>query len=338
MEILNAVSNWFLDELISGNWLFYLQSLPRLLIAGLLEGLILAVIALAFVLIYRTTEIVNFAQGDFMALSIFVMLVLTQWIGPEMVYGAYPEGPWSMLLPWIISALLTILIMVLLSIGSDLLIFRNLAGQSPLAIVIITIALGFIIRSSLDVIVQPSAAASVPFPLAKRYNFDFGFFNINVAQIAVILAVPLLLAGVVLFLNKTKVGLAVQASSQNQMAAYYMGIPVPLLNTIVWGLAGALTACAGILFALVNTERVNSAVGLTLQGGILAYAAAIAGGFGSITGAIVTAILLGITHQMLQGAPGIPAFIGVNAPILFLLGVLIFRPDGLISQIQAKKV
>lgn len=338
MEIFSAIADWFVQDLVGGNWSFYLQNLPRLLVAGLLEGLILAVIALAFVLIYRTTEIVNFAQGDFMALSIFMMLVLTQWIGPEMVYGQYADGPWSMLVPWIISAVLTIILMVAFSMAADLLIFRNLAGQSPLAIVIITIALGFIIRNSLDVIVKPGAAASVPFPLAQRYNFDFGIFNINAAQIAVIVAVPLLLTAVITFLNRTKAGLAVQASSQNQMAAYYMGIPVPWLNTMVWGIAGALTACAGILFALNDTERVNSAVGLTLQGGILAYAAAIAGGFGSITGAILTAILLGMTHQLLQGAPGVPSFIGVNAPILFLLGVLFLRPDGLISQIQAKKV
>ena len=144
MELFSAVSEWFFQDLIGGNWTFYLQNLPRLLVAGLLEGMILAVIALAFVLIYRTTEIVNFAQGDFMALSIFIMLVLTQWIGPEMFYGVYPDGPWSMLVPWLISAALTIVLMIGFSIGTDLLIFRNLAGQSPLAIVIITIALGFI--------------------------------------------------------------------------------------------------------------------------------------------------------------------------------------------------
>ena len=337
MELFSAVSEWFFQDLIGGNWTFYLQNLPRLLVAGLLEGMILAVIALAFVLIYRTTEIVNFAQGDFMALSIFIMLVLTQWIGPEMVYGVYPDGPWSMLVPWLISAVLTIVLMIGFSIGADLLIFRNLAGQSPLAIVIITIALGFIIRNGLDVIVKPDAAASVPFPLAKRYNFDLGFFNIDISELITLIAVPLLLVAVVLFLNRTKVGVAVQASSQNQMAAYYMGIPVPRLNTLVWGIAGALTACAGILFALNDTARVNSAVGLTLQGGILAYAAAIAGGFGSITGAILAAILLGITHQMLQGAPGVPSFVGVNAPILFLLAILFLRPGGLVSQIQVKK-
>ena len=78
MELFSAVSEWFFQDLIGGNWAFYLQNLPRLLVAGLLEGMILAVIALAFVLIYRTTEIVNFAQGDFMALSIFIMLVLTR--------------------------------------------------------------------------------------------------------------------------------------------------------------------------------------------------------------------------------------------------------------------
>ena len=338
MELFSAVSEWFFQDLIGGNWTFYLQNLPRLLVAGLLEGMILAVIALAFVLIYRTTEIVNFAQGDFMALSIFIMLVLTQWIGPEMVYGVYPDGPWSMLVPWLISAVLTIVLMIGFSIGAELLIFRNLAGQSPLAIVIITIALGFIIRNGLDVIVKPDAAASVPFPLAKRYNFDLGFFNIDISELITLIAVPLLLVAVVLFLNRTKVGVAVQASSQNQMAAYYMGIPVPRLNTLVWGIAGALTACAGILFALNDTARVNSAVGLTLQGGILAYAAAIAGGFGSITGAILAAILLGITHQMLQGAPGVPSFVGVNAPILFLLAILFLRPGGLVSQIQVKKV
>ena len=93
MEIFSAIADWFVQDLIGGNWSFYLQNLPRLLVAGLLEGLILAVIALAFVLIYRTTEIVNFAQGDFMALSIFMMLVLTQWIDQKWSMGNMPTVP-----------------------------------------------------------------------------------------------------------------------------------------------------------------------------------------------------------------------------------------------------
>ena len=200
---------WLADTFEPSKWEFYFQSLPRFVVAGVLQGLILAVIALAFVLIYRTTEIVNFGQGDFMAISIFSMLVISDFLGPKTgAFGAAEPGILPLFWAWAAAAVLTILLMVIVSVVFDLAIFRSLTGQSPLAVVIVTIALGFIIRNALDVIVKPSAAASVKFPLPQRYSFDLGIVNINIAQIAVLVCVPLLLWGMVAFLNRTKVGLA----------------------------------------------------------------------------------------------------------------------------------
>ena len=122
-----------------------------------------------------------------------------------------------------------------------------------------------------------------------------------------------------------------QAASQNQMAAFYMGIPVKKMHSLVWALSGVIAAIAGILFA--SKGSIDPATGLL---GIKAFAAAVIGGLGSLPGALIGGLLIGIVEPF--AARYIEGDIARIMPYLLLVLVLIFRPHGILSQVQNKKV
>jgi branched-chain amino acid transport system permease protein len=133
------------------------------------------------------------------------------------------------------------------------------------------------------------------------------------------------------FFNRTKLGLAMQGASQNQLAAYYMGVPVKRVQGFIWALAGGVACIAGILFAAKGAVDPNT--GLM---GIKAFAAAVIGGFGSLPGALAGGLIVGVIEPF--ASRYIAAGYSQIAPYALLLAVLIFRPHGLFSQVRVKKV
>ncbi len=287
----------------------------QLLVSGLANGCVYGLIALGFVLIYKATEAVNFAQGDFMMLGAFVTLGLTN--------AEY------MHLPFWIAAPIAIGIMAILGYLLDFFVLRHLFGQSQTAVVILTIALGFVIRFIAGAIWghEPQTLES---PLALG-DVNFGGVVLGMADVAVIIVTVLLTIFLYQFFQRTKLGLAMQAASQNQMAAYYMGVPVRRVQGLTWGLAGAVAAVAGILFASKGTIDPNA--GLL---GIKAFAAAVIGGFGSLPGALAGGLIVGIIEPF--ASRYMAAGYSQIAPYALLLFVLVFRPHGLFSQVRTKKV
>ena len=133
------------------------------------------------------------------------------------------------------------------------------------------------------------------------------------------------------FFSKTRVGVAMQASSQNQLAAYYMGIPVRRIFSLIWAIAAGVAAIAGILLSPVSMIDVN--MGFL---GIKAFAAAVIGGFGSIPGSVIGGVLVGIVEQ-LAGYYLPVGFQEVTSNVV-LLGMLILRPQGLFAERMGKRV
>jgi len=123
-----------------------------------------------------------------------------------------------------------------------------------------------------------------------------------------------------------------QAASQNQLAAYYVGIPVKRIQSLVWALGGAVAAVAGVLFA--SKGAIDPSTGLL---GIKAFAAAVIGGFGSLPGALIGGIIIGMVEPFAAYALPAGGYSQV-APYAIMLLVLIFRPAGLFAQMQDKKV
>ena len=287
----------------------------QLLVGGIANGCIYGLIAMGFVVIYKTTEGINFAQGDIMMLGAFISLtfVNADWFG----------------LPFLVGFPLSILALGAICYAIDVLLVRRLIGQPQFSLIILTIALGFALRFVAGVI-WGHEPQPLEWPLAGQ-SLSIGGAVMGYEEVFVILSTVVLTILLYLFFAHTRWGLAMQAASQNQLAAYYMGIPVKRVSSLTWAVAGMTAAVAGTLFAAKGT--VDPTMGFV---GIKAFAAAVIGGFGSLPGALVGGLIIGISEPLAQvyAPPGVSQVV----PYALMLLVLALRPTGLFAQIQLKKV
>ena len=290
----------------------------QLLISGLSLGCVYGLIALGFVLIYRTTEMVNFAQGDLMMLGAFTAYSLIELAG----------------LPFGVGLLGTILLMALFGLLLERLVLRPMIGEPLFAVLMITIGIGLILRT-VAVAVWGAETRTIETPMSggvlRLGDPATGDVSIGHENLAVIGGTALCCIALFLFLRFTRVGVAMQASSQNQKAAYFVGIPVGRMVALAWALAAGIAGLAGLLVAPISLIDPN--MGFI---GIKAFAAAIVGGFGSLAGAMAGGLLIGVVEQ-LAGLYLPPALAGVSGYGLLLV-VLLVRPEGLFPTLQAKKV
>jgi branched-chain amino acid transport system permease protein len=287
--------------------------LAQLIVGGVAQGCVYGLIALGFVLIYKATEMVNFAQGDVMMLGAFMALTFIGTMGMNYWLGF----------------LLAALAMAVFGYLLDALILRRIIGQPQFAIVILTISLGFIFRSAAGFI-WGHETQSFPTPFTNR-SLNAGGLILPLETLSTI-AGTLILAGLLfLFFNYTRIGNAMQAASQNQLAAYYMGIPVKRINSLIWALSAVVATIAGVL--LSPTSLVDPGIGFL---GIKAFAAAVVGGFGSLIGTVLGGLIVGVSETL--AGRFLPTGFKEIVAYLIMLGVLFVRPQGLFSTIQRKKV
>ncbi len=287
----------------------------QLIVSGLANGCVYGLIALGFVLIYKATEAVNFAQGDFMMLGAFITLGLTnaEYMG----------------LPFWVSVPIAILIMGVFGYLLDMLVLRRMFGQSQIAVVILTIALGFVLRFAAGAI-WGHEPVSLQSPIAGK-DVNLGGLVLGLDEVLVVIVTAVATLLLYFYFNVTKLGVAMQAASQNQLAAYYMGIPVKRVHSLIWALAGAVAAIAGVLFA--SKGSIDPSAGLL---GIKAFAAAVIGGFGSLPGALLGGLIVGLIEPF--ASYYIAAGYSQIAPYLLLFLILVFRPHGILAQVHRKKV
>ena len=292
-----------------------LSQILQLLVAGVAQGCVYALVALGFVLIYKTTETVSFVQGDLMMLGAFIGLALMTFVG----------------FPFWIAVLAAIVAMGLFGVALERMVIRPILGQPAFSIVMLTIGIAYVARGLITMIPNIGTEThTLPVPY-KDAVWNWGGLVINVEQAAVIAATAGLSALLYAMFRYSKVGIAMQASSQNQLAAYYMGIPVRRLNGLVWGLAAMVAAIAGLLLAPITFVHAN--MGFI---GLKAFPAAVVGGFGSLPGAIVGGIVIGVVESLAgfflpEGFKDIAAYIVV-------LVMLMVRPNGLFGEKLRKKV
>ena len=287
----------------------------QLIISGVALGCIYALIALGFVLIYKATETVNFAQGELMMLGAFGALVLMQVAG------------WSF---WA-AAPLAVAGMMALGIVLERVVIRPILGQPQFTIVMLTIGIGYLARGLITMVPDlGSTTSTLAVPYAGQV-IDLGGAVISVEQVTVIGSTALLCGLLFAMFRYSKVGIAMQAASQNQLAAYYMGIPVRRLNGLVWGLSAGVAALAGLLLAPITFVHAN--MGFI---GLKAFPAAVVGGFGSLPGAIVGGLVIGLVEAFAgfylpEGFKDIAAYVVV-------LVMLVVKPNGLFGGAARKKV
>jgi branched-chain amino acid transport system permease protein len=287
----------------------------QLVISGIAQGCIYGLIALGFVLIYKATETVSFAQGELMMLGAFLGLALMTMLG----------FPFWLAVPSAIAA------MAAFGMLAERVVIRPILGQPAFSIVMLTIGIGYVARGAITMIPAIGTEThTLPVPY-KDAIADVGGLILNIEQMVVIGATAVLCALLYALFRYSKVGIAMQAASQNQLAAYYMGIPVQRLNGVVWGLAAAVAAIAGLLLAPITFVHAN--MGFI---GLKAFPAAVVGGFGSLPGAIVGGLIIGVVESM-AGFYLPEGFKDVAAYVVVLI-MLMVKPNGLFGENLRKKV
>jgi len=276
-------------------------------------GCIYGLVALGFVLIYKATELVNFAQGDLLMLGAFICYMFVVW---------YHLGYW-------VSFALAILIVGAFGALLDWTVLRRVIGQPQFAVVMLTIGLGAVFRSFAS-ITWGSEIYTLPTPFSAKATKIAGV-AVSHEYLSIIAGTVLLCAGLYALFTYTKVGVAMQAASQNQLAAYYMGIPVKLVFSLIWAISAGVAAVAGVLLAPVSLIDVN--IGFI---GLKAFAAAVLGGFGSIPGALAGGVTIGVI-ELFSGTYLPQGFKDVAAYVVLLI-VLAVRPQGMFGTVGRKKV
>ena len=287
----------------------------QLLLSGIAQGCIYGLIALGFVLIYKATETVSFAQGELMMLGAFCAFAGMSLVG----------------LPFWLAALLAIAAMAAFGVLLELVVIRPILGQPQFTIVMLTIGIGYVARGLITMIPgigTDTHSLAVPY---KDEIWKLGALVVNVEQAVIIFATAVLCGLLYAMFRYSKLGIAMQASSQNQLAAYYMGIPVKRLNGLVWGLAAAVAAIAGMLLAPITFVHAN--MGFI---GLKAFPAAVVGGFGSLPGAIVGGLVIGIVESF--AGFYLPDGFKDTAPYIVVLVMLMVKPNGLFGEKLRKKV
>jgi branched-chain amino acid transport system permease protein len=285
------------------------------ILSGISMGCVYGLVALGFVLIFKATEVINFAQGELLMLGAFISYTLITFL--EVPYWA--------------ALLLTIFIMGIFGLLLERTVLRLLVGEPVYAIVIVTIGISFFLRSTVSM---------VPGWGTETYGFKTPFTDkfaragnlvLSWEQISVILISTVLILILFAFFRYTRIGTAMRATSQNQLAAVYMGISVSRVFSLTWTIAAALGGLGGILLAPITFVHMN--MGFI---GLKAFPAAVLGGFGSLPGAIVGGLIIGISESLSgfylpEGWKDIAAWI-------ILIGVLMVRPQGLFGIQEKKKV
>ena len=287
----------------------------QLVLSGVSQGCIYGLIALGFVLIYKATETVSFAQGELMMLGAFAGLAGMSFLG----------------MPFWLAVPCAVALLALLGMLAERAVIRPILGQPAFSIVMLTIGISYVARGLITMVPgigTDTHTLAVPY---KDQAVSLGALVLNVEQLVIIASTAVLCALLFVMFKYSKLGIAMQASSQNQLAAYYMGIPVKRLNGLVWGLAAGVAAIAGLLLAPITFVHAN--MGFI---GLKAFPAAVVGGFGSLPGAIVGGLLIG-TVESLSGFY-LPDGFKDTAAYIVVLVMLVVRPNGLFGDKLRKKV
>ena len=244
------------------------------LLGGLVQGCIYSLIALGFVLIYRATRQINFAQGDLLMLGAYLGMELQLW-----------GVPWSGAL--LLSLLLLFLCGSLLQLG----LLSPLPRGNPISVILLTLGLGFVLRSLATMIWGP-APLSFPNPYAQQL-FAGQVLVISGGQLGVLMGSLIAWLALWALLYRSRIGLGLRALAQDHWIAQASGVSRKQMEALVWGLSATLAALGGILLAPLSL--VHPELGWL---SIKAFAAAVLFGFGNVTGAVFGGLLLGITEQL----------------------------------------
>jgi len=288
--------------------------LIQLLVSGMATGAIYALAALGFTLLWQAAGVINFAQGEFVMLPAFSMLFF--------IAGGSPL--------WLAFLLTCVLSMIILGYGFKRVIVDPLIKHGVIPLVIATLGLSIAVKS---IVRAGYSAEAHPFPSPfPAGQFALGGINISYADVGTLVIAGLIVIGLQAFLNRTVTGRAMQAVAQNTEAAKVLGINVKRMVLYVFLINAVLAVVAALLVTPTYLAKFDMGDSI----GQKAFFAAIIGGFNQTRGALLGGVLIGILENVV-GFYVSPAYKEGVALILFL-GVILFRPEGLLGKSEERKV
>ena len=285
------------------------------LLNGLSSGSTYAMIALGYTMVYGIAKMLNFAHGDVIMVGGYTLYVTAVTMGMNPL----------------VALLLAVICCMVLGVTIEKLAYKPLRGASPLAVLITAIGMSYLLQS----------LAQMIFGSADRMVrlFDLGRVNIGNLQISTYTLITLGCSAVIMvalsmFVKYTRIGRAMIAVSEDKSAAQLMGINVNFIITITFAIGSALAAFAGF-FMVLKSPPVNSTLGA--MPGIKAFTAAVIGGIGSIPGAMLGGILMGVVEAFAQTTPAVAPFT-VAIEFSVLIVILLVRPSGILGKKRREKV
>jgi branched-chain amino acid transport system permease protein len=284
-----------------------------LVIIGLSVGMIYALVALGISLIFSGLDIVHFAHGEIYMLGAFIGLLFFQ----------------KLALPYVPALLLAIVATGLIGIAIERLFYRRLTRSGGGYTVA---GMGMIIAGfGMSIVLQNVAyltwgAKPLPFPVPFGRPVEVGNLTLPMSYVWIVAAALLFMLTLNLLLRKTRIGLAMRAVAYNKDIAYLSGVNVPLMISLIFGIGCALGAAAGVLIGPINYVQVQMGTGVLIK----AFAAAVVGGFGSLPGAVVGGLLVGVVESL--GAGFISGTYKDVYAFILLIVVLMLKPSGILGR------
>jgi len=283
-----------------------------LVIVGLSIGMVYALVAIGISLIYSGLDILHFAHGEIYMLGAFIGLMVFHNLGLDYTTTL------------IVSMVLTGLVGVVI----ERLFYRRLTQSgggytvAGMGMIISGFGMSIVLQNVAFLIWGPKA---VPFPVPFGMPVEIGDLSLPPSYIWIVTLGFVLMGSLHVFLKYTRMGLAVRAVAHNKDIAYLMGINVPLMISVIFGIGCALGAAAGVLVGPINYVQVLMGLGVIIK----AFAAAVVGGFGSLPGAVLGGLLVGVAESLGAGYIN-GSYKDIYAFVLLIL-VLMVRPSGLLG-------
>jgi branched-chain amino acid transport system permease protein len=296
---------------------FDLQFTLVLVTNGLMIGLMYALIALGFVLVYKATDAINFAQGEFVMFAAFIAAA-----------GAYVAD-----LPFWACALLAVLCMAAFGFGLERVVLRPLIGRPVVAVIMATIGVAALLRGFATLVFGAGTRAIV-MPVSDDPIF-LGPVMLPPVQLVSAGVSLAFLAGFTWFFLRTRMGVAMRAVADSQQVAMAMGINVPRYFALAWAMAGMVSALGGVVWgAMLGVDNQLALVGLKV------FPVVILGGLDSVVGAVIGGLIVGVVENLAAGY--LDPYVGGGtkdfAPYVLMIAALMIRPYGLFGKPQIERV
>lgn len=292
----------------------------QLVVSGIVVGAIYALSALGFVLIYKSSRVLNIAHGQIIAAGAFITYALTVWVG----------------IPIFFSFLISMVVTFFLAMSVERIFLRRLIGEPIISVIMVTIGLMSIIDGI--IYLTPFGSVNYSFPaFLPTTPLIVGGVSISWTQLVGVLITACLILIFSYFFKKSTLGISMRAVSDDQLAAMSVGISVPKVFGLAWAMAGLSAAAAGTIIGNITGLNFD-----TLHAfGIAVFPVVILGGLDSIFGAVVAGIIMGLIQQFASGY--LDGHWGLNGtasvlPYIILLVILLFKPHGLFGTHEIERV